>query len=199
MQHLSAIGHMDNETRNDMQQGLNVIENRSLGLMNFVNQYKSLITLPVADFKTVNIKSLLERVCLLQQERLKEKGIHLQLTVKNESLSVHLDPDLIEQVLLNLINNAADALAGCTNPSIELIAEQYNHKTLIYVADNGTGIDKTVIDKIFIPFFTTKNAGSGIGLSLSKQIMRLHGGSIEVICPEGGGGSVCAGVCVIED
>jgi signal transduction histidine kinase len=171
-----------------------VIENRSLGLVNFVNQYKSLITLPVADFKTVSIKSLLERVCLLQQERLKEKGICLQMTIKNESLSIHLDPDLIEQVLLNLINNAADALAGCANPSIELIAEVTNHKTLIYVADNGTGIDKTVIDKIFIPFFTTKNTGSGIGLSLSKQIMRLHGGGIEVICPEGGWGNVCTSV-----
>jgi two-component system nitrogen regulation sensor histidine kinase NtrY len=160
----------------DIAEGLQVIEKRSYGLMSFVNNYKSLTTIPKPDFKTVAVEALFKRIKVLRREALSGQGI--QLVLKSGDLFIHADPDLLEQILLNLVNNAADACAGVSYPVIELSARAGDHKVIISVADNGSGIDRMHLDKIFIPFFTTKKTGSGIGLSLSKQIMRLHRGNL---------------------
>ena len=170
-----------------MAEGLQVIENRSAGLIDFVNNYKSLITLPAPDLRSINVQQLFERLRLLTTKQREEKEIVLRVDTTSQLLFIFADAGLIEQVLLNLIYNAADALAGTTEPVIELSAALQNEKTIIQVSDNGRGIDPEVLGKIFIPFFTTKNTGTGIGLSLSRQIMRHHNGSIDVYSSLGSG------------
>jgi two-component system, NtrC family, nitrogen regulation sensor histidine kinase NtrY len=174
------------EVADDLSKGLQVIENRSNGLANFVNHYKSLITLPVPSFKPVQAKDLLDSIHTLTSRQLQEKGIRLLIANKSP-ITISIDADLIQQVLINLVNNASDALSGTNEPVIKLSAELANGKPVITVADNGEGISNEVMNKIFIPFFTTRTKGTGIGLSLSKQIMRLHNGSISVKSTEGQG------------
>lgn len=171
----------------DMLHGLQVIENRSDGLINFVHQYKSLITIPQPDLQPIDIGDIFDRVQVLSRMQLSRYNINLQMVVRTKGLAQHMDEGLIEQVLLNLVNNAADALEGVTNPMIELSAEQVNDRMIIRVTDNGPGIDRDMQAKIFIPFFTTKKKGTGVGLSLSRQIMQLHNGSISVSSAPGQG------------
>ena len=113
------------------------------------------------------------------RQRIAESGIVIEKRIEPESLELTADPVLIEQVMINLILNAVDALQNIPQPSITLSAYIGERgRVTVEVTDNGTGIPKEVQEKIFVPFFTTKPNGSGIGLSLSRQIMRLHGGLI---------------------
>jgi signal transduction histidine kinase len=115
------------------------------------------------------------------QPTLEQKNIEVTVILKDPLLSVEIDAGLIEQVLINLILNAIDAVKSKTEPKIILTAYIDNdNKVIIKVADNGTGIPEDVLEQIFIPFFSTKKNGNGIGLSLCKQIMMVHKGSITV-------------------
>jgi signal transduction histidine kinase len=118
---------------------------------------------------------------------LEQKKIELEIILKDPGLMVEVDVNLIEQVLINLLLNALEAVKEKTNPRIILSATTENNKTFIKIADNGTGIASELMDSIFIPFFSTKKNGSGIGLSLCKQIMLLHKGNIQVQSKEGEG------------
>jgi two-component system, NtrC family, nitrogen regulation sensor histidine kinase NtrY len=169
---------INRDTLSDISEGLQVISKRSAGLINFVNQYKTLLTLPQPNIETITVASMLERVQLLVQTGLGEKGIKLKNELRNKKLHVRADINLIEQVLINLVNNAADSLNSINEPVIILSADHQNEKIVLRISDNGEGIDKEILSKIFIPFFTTKKNGTGIGLSLSKQVMRLHNGGI---------------------
>lgn len=159
--------------------GLNVIEEQGKGLINFVESYRSLMRLPKPKKETVELYSFLEKQRTINQA----KGILIQLLYRDEDkdLSVCADKEQLSQVLANLIKNANYALDGIENPEIT-IGFRTNHKEQIEISvrDNGPGIDPDLLEEIFIPFFTTKDTGSGIGLSLSRQIMRLHGGWIKV-------------------
>jgi len=171
-----------------MSEGLQVIRNRSSGLMNFVQQYKTLISLPQPMLAPVEICTLFERLERLAEKRLKEEGISL-VTDCPPRLVKQLDENLVEQVLINLVNNACDALSGKNEGIIGLIAEQQADTLIIRLTDNGPGIEKEQLGKIFIPFYTTKKLGTGIGLSLSRQIMVLHHGTINVQSTVGQGTS----------
>jgi signal transduction histidine kinase len=121
----------------------------------------------------------------LVKEELEAARIHLYILVNPAALVIEADEKLLEQVMINLINNSRLALAGKSNPEIHLSAKIDHDMALIEVKDNGPGIPEDTIGSIFIPFFTTRAEGSGIGLSLSRQIMRLHGGSISVKSQQG--------------
>jgi signal transduction histidine kinase len=177
---------IDGETIEDMSEGLQVIRNRSTGLMNFVHQYKSLINLPAPVLSPVHICKLFERLQLLMAKKLQDQGIALHIRCKQD-LTKRMDESLVEQVLINLVNNACDALTEQEDASIELIADQQGEVLAIKVADNGPGIEEELLGKIFIPFYTTKKLGTGIGLSLSRQIMVLHHGTINVQSTTGKG------------
>lgn len=115
------------------------------------------------------------------ENELNTKGIKLFINVKPEFLELTADAELIEQVIINLIINSKQALEGIKNPSINLLSNiDERGRVVIKVTDNGPGIPDDIQEKIFIPFFSTKKEGSGIGLSLARQIMRTHGGSIRV-------------------
>lgn len=167
------------ETRGDIREAAATIRNRSQGLLHFVDAYRNLTRIPKPDFQIFPAAELLERVVQLMKNQIEEKGISLKVEVEPESLELTADPELIEQVVINLMLNATEALQNTAEAKIELSSRlDERGRVLITVADNGPGITGEVKEKIFTPFFTTKKDGSGIGLSLSRQIMRLHKGSI---------------------
>jgi signal transduction histidine kinase len=108
------------------------------------------------------------------------KNLNPEFQINSDDLLAPLDLNLIEQVLINLIKNASEALEGTEKPAILIEAGTITESSLISITDNGPGIEPELMDEIFVPFFSTKEEGSGIGLSLSRQIMRLHGGSISI-------------------
>jgi signal transduction histidine kinase len=163
----------------DMRGAVLTIQKRSEGLLHFVDAYRSLTRIPRPNFKIFRVTELFGGIEQLLRASFKEKKININTKVEPESLEVTADPEMIEQVLINLLLNAIQALDGNPNAKIDLISRiDERGRVIIQVADNGPGIIPEVLEKIFIPFFTTKPDGSGIGLSLSRQIMRLHRGTI---------------------
>lgn len=174
----SAI-KMDMATVDEIQQALQTINKRSTGLLHFVNTYRNLTRIPKPNFKITKVKGLFKNILLLMDEEIKRTKIDFEVSIEPEDLEVSADEELIEQVLINLIKNSIHALEGRKEGRIMLKAILNKRgRVIMQVIDNGQGIIKEVLDKIFIPFFTTKQRGSGIGLSLSRQILRLHGGTI---------------------
>jgi two-component system nitrogen regulation sensor histidine kinase NtrY len=170
---------MDMGTIQEIQAALQTINKRSTGLMNFVETYRSLTKIPQPNFAVVNMHELIQNVHTLMKKEAEKKNIAFTSTMEPDTIEVQMDEQMIEQVLINLIKNSLQALGGSKKGMIQ-IRGFYNKRgrPTMQVIDNGQGILDDVIDKIFIPFFTTKRSGSGIGLSLSRQILRLHGGSI---------------------
>jgi nitrogen fixation/metabolism regulation signal transduction histidine kinase len=178
---MSQVDLAEHESLADVYDALQTIRSRSVGLMDFVKAYRNLTLIPRPTFTLIRVDELFERVRALLERRLAGNGIDLVCGVDPVSLSLTADPSLIEQVLLNLLINAIDAVSGLTEPCIRLNAcMDENGRTVIRVRDNGCGIAESARDKIFIPFFSTKETGSGIGLSFSRQIMRLHQGYLEL-------------------
>ncbi|MCH7410335.1 ATP-binding protein [Belliella sp. DSM 111904] len=165
----------------DYQMGIKTIEKRSEGLINFVSDFRSLAHVPNPKFSTISIKPLLLQLKTLMQHQFESEQIMVNCTVEPENLILFGDQNLIEQVLINLIHNGIHAMEECVTKvlSIKAFIDEAG-KIIIEVTDSGKGIEEEALSKIFIPFFTTKKKGSGIGLSLSKQIMRRHKGNIQV-------------------
>lgn len=166
---------------NDIHLSLQTISKRSEGLIHFVKEFRSLTAIPKPRQIQIEVKTLLDELTMLHRKELMEKGIHLTISVYPEDLTISADRNMIEQVIINLIKNAIQSFEEQEEKLIELKAS-LNEKSrpIISVKDNGTGIDPEAMEKIFIPFFTTKKTGSGIGLSLSRQIMRQHQGTLTV-------------------
>ena len=165
----------------EISSALQTIHKRTEGLIHFVNTYRNLTRIPTPNLKIFPVSRLLNNVYELYRSELVSHNISISVNVEPPSLELSADELLIEQVLINLIKNAIYALEGCPEAAIHLRAFLNTRgKITIQVIDNGRGILPEVLDKIFIPFFSTKQSGSGIGLSLSRQILRLHGGSINV-------------------
>ena len=163
----------------EIQQALQTINKRSTGLLHFVNTYRNLTRIPKPNFKIFPVKDLYKNIFLLMEEEFIDSKINFVTSIDPDNIKVSADEQLVEQVIINLIRNSIHALENRKEPTIEL-KSYYNKRgrVTMQVTDNGTGILPEVLDKIFIPFFTTKQSGSGIGLSLSRQILRLHNGTI---------------------
>jgi len=171
--------------REDSLQGLNAIKRRSHGLSRFVELYRDLYKVPEPIIKSFKWAELVSQIEILLGSQLQERGITFRCEVSPPDLTMHGDERLLEQVLINLIQNAMDALKDRPNPKIHLRVFRDRDNLYCEVEDNGTGIGNTESEQIFVPFFTTKDDGSGIGLSISRQIMRKHGGQIEVYSEPG--------------
>lgn len=175
-----------NEVIGDVRDAVNTIEKRSKGLLDFIENYRKLTRIPKPDFKIVQVKNLFERVRNLMKDQLENQAIDFTMRVDPETLEITADQALIEQVLINICKNSVEAVDGVSNPKIELSAGTDGlGNPVVKVIDNGRGISEEVAEKIFIPFFTTKPQGSGIGLSLSRQVMRLHKGTLSVMSKPG--------------
>lgn len=158
-----------------MRQGMQAIHRRSKGLLEFVENYRKLTRLPTPVRRPVPVRELLQDM----QKLFPEDYIHIELPETDRTLQI--DRAQIEQVLINLVKNAKEACSRKEAPRIEIkMLPALSWQCLITVSDNGDGILPEVQDKIFVPFFTTKPSGSGIGLSLCKQVMNRHGGNITV-------------------
>ena len=167
------------DTFKDLQSALKTINKRSTGLMHFVETYRNLTKIPRPEFSIFKVSDLYSGIATLLEQDLKKENISLKYDIDPLDLELTADEELIDQVLINLVKNSIHALEGINNPAIRLHAYLSERgRIILQVEDNGQGIIADVLDKIFIPFFTTKQGGSGIGLSLSRQILRLHGGTI---------------------
>ncbi|MDR8393455.1 ATP-binding protein [Aliifodinibius sp. S!AR15-10] len=176
---------IEQEALNDVKDALSTINKRSHGLMRFVNSYRDFTQIPEPDFELFSVAELLKRVRHLNKGEAEVQQVTIDLEVDPESLEVTADPQLIEQTLINLIKNAFRALESTNNALITLRGKlDSDGHVLIQVQDNGPGIKEDNLEKIFIPFYSTSNpsgrGGSGIGLSLSRQIMRMHRGTLTV-------------------
>ncbi len=185
-----TVAQPDNskEALNDIEMGIGTIKKRSEGLLKFTETYRSLSKITKANVTKVLLIDLFEHVQQLLQPTLEKKKINLEIILRDPFMTMEVDSSLIEQVLINLLLNAIDAIKDTEQPKIIISAEtSLSGKATIKIIDNGAGIKQEILDKIFIPFFSTKKTGSGIGLSLCKQIMMLHKGNIQVQSREGEG------------
>jgi len=172
---------MDKENYQDTKEALVTIHNRSEGLMHFVQTFRNLTKIPIPKPEIVVVSELLENVTSVYRGKIEEKNIALTIHVTPDEAEIHADRGLMEQVLINLLKNAIEAVGKAQNPEITIESKMNRFgQTEISIKDNGQGILPEVQEKIFIPFFTTKVEGSGIGLSLSRQIINMHNGTINV-------------------
>lgn len=168
----------DEEGREDIRDAVGTIARRSEGLMHFVSRYRELLKVPQPELRTVNVSDAFVAVLSLLGNDL--QAAQVEVSVVPQSLQVDADAQLLHQVLVNLARNALDAVEGTDAPRICFAARLEFGRVILSVEDNGAGISDDALDQVFVPFFTTKRDGNGIGLSLSKQIMTAHGGEIVV-------------------
>ncbi len=180
----SRLGIDKTEQNEDLALGIETIKKRSEGLLRFAQTYRNLNKVTQPLLKDIPVRELFGNIYHLMNPSLEQNHIDLDVTIKDPNMIIAIDGNLVEQVIINLLLNAKDAVSDVKNPTIHLMAQEENHKMVIKVSDNGKGISPEILDKIFIPFFSTKSKGSGIGLSLSKQIMLLHKGNIHIASKE---------------
>ena len=181
--HMRAAQQQDSaaELLDDVSTGIRIIQQRSEGLLRFAQVYRNFSTLAPPQRTTLYVQELLQTTRQLLAEQLTAQGIEVVISVRPVHLTLQADGHLLEQVLINLLLNAAQAVDQTPDPRISLLAWlDGQERVVIEVKDNGSGIPADLLDSIFVPFFTTRPSGSGIGLSLAKQIMQLHQGSIQV-------------------
>jgi two-component system nitrogen regulation sensor histidine kinase NtrY len=168
------------DAADDLREGLATIENRSKGLIKFIDAYREYTSLPQPKIKTVLLKELIEKTAQFMRQELKKTNIQFSSSCSSDYLTIQADAEMIEQVLINLVKNAMESLLQNATGKIELNGKYEEQSIIIEVIDNGPGIIPEAINRIFVPFFTTKKTGSGIGLALSRQIMQMHNGSLTV-------------------
>jgi signal transduction histidine kinase len=173
---------IDKSTVENMILGLDIIEERGKALVTFVDNYRKLTRIPKPEFAAFNIREWLDTIYLLQKARIEALGISYESSIDSRIREISGDKKLLTQVVINILNNAMEALEDIQQGrKIRMSAElSKQNRPLLRISNNGPGIPDNLLEKIFIPFFTTREEGSGIGLSLSHQIMRLHNGYIHV-------------------
>lgn len=189
--------NLSEEDLHDMHEALRTISRRSKGMLSFVEEYRKLSQLPAPEKKIVSVQELFEEVVQFMQPEAESHKIELTYRLSQNRLAIKADKKMIEQVLINLIKNAFPALENKEAAFIELSADLLEEGVNIYVRDNGEGIDPDLLSQIFVPFFSTRKSGSGIGLSLSKNIMKSHQGDLKVQSVKGEG--TLFRLCFCED
>ena len=177
---LLKVEALDDEDIQDINMAVTTIKKRSDGLLAFVKDYRTISNVPIPILNKTNVKKFLLSIELLMKPSIQEANISMELAHIPANATIMADTKLIEQVLINLINNSIHAVHGVENPMIKINCTIESDRTVISIYDNGNGIEEKILNQIFIPFYTTKKNGSGIGLSLSKNIMKKHGGNLLV-------------------
>ena len=177
----SEKSNLTDEDIEDIALAVKTIEKRSQGLLKFVNKYRQVTKIPKPELAQVKLQNIFKEIIPVIEENKNFEHVNFQWNISPENLEVQADSAMIEQVIINLIKNAVDSMQSTQNPKLELNAKiSSDSKVQIEIVDNGEGISEENLQKIFVPFFTTKKEGSGIGLSLSRQIMRAHNGRLLV-------------------
>lgn len=174
-----SVGELNDAVIDDTVQGIRIIEERSRGMMDFVTRFRSLTLLPTPSFSTFPVAELFRSIERLMSEQMLNQSIQLEVVVKPEHLKVTADRGMTEQILINLVSNSIYATKAKPSRRIQLNGStDANKRIIIQVVDNGSGIPYDIQDKVFVPFFTTRRDGSGVGLSLSRQLARIQGGTL---------------------
>jgi len=177
---LSGSETLSAEDHADVHQAVATIKRRSAGLLNFTETYRQLTKIPEPKFEETNLRELIEQVLALLVADLEQQKISVETIYPQRAIRPLLDPTLIEQVLINILRNAMQAMDNTTEPKITIQVQKTSDENIeIRIEDNGPGISPEILENIFVPFFTTKKEGSGIGLSLSRQIIHKHKGSLQ--------------------
>jgi len=159
--------------------GLKMIETTGKGLLDFVEEYRRLSLLPPPKKKKLGLKDIFDGILLMFEDEAREKNIRLTVEMEDPRTEIHADPQQFEMILLNLIRNSFDAFSeGQQGKYLKILSRRVKNRLHIMVEDNGSGIPEELIDQVFVPFFSTKEQGSGIGLSLARQVMNKHEGTI---------------------
>jgi nitrogen fixation/metabolism regulation signal transduction histidine kinase len=182
------ISEVTDEDMEDLTFSLNTIQKRSEGLLHFVDDYRRLTKIKQLELEKMRVKAVLEDITNLLQSEFKREKVTLDLNIRSD-FEIAIDEKLVAQVLINLLTNARHAVEGTENPTVTIKAYYEERQKVIEIQDNGCGIEPQKMDQIFIPFFSTKEQGSGIGLSLSRQIMKKHKGDLKVRSELGKGAS----------
>jgi len=178
------------EDMRDIQESLDTVLRRSEGLTRFIKSYRQLSRMPPPRKQKIEITQYFHKLKALVKDELARKKIQLDFNCQPKGLSLMADKDMLDQVAINLIRNAADALTQTPSGSISVNAyTDSKQRTVLEVSDNGPGIPDDLVEKIFMPFFTTKNQGSGIGLALVRYIMLSHNGTAIYVANDEGGSS----------
>src|SRR5512133_1157725 len=183
--HIEQSEPIPDQDKDEILEGLRAIRKRSKGIAAFMDSYRQLSRTPVPEFSEVPVARLTENVGQLMMKDFQSRNINFTINITPKETRIWCDEKLIEHVLINLLKNAADALVNTTSPEIRLSCVTLYNRVELSVQDNGPGIDPEILENIFVPFFTATPDGTGIGLSLSRQIMNLHGGNIFVNSKKG--------------
>ena len=171
---------IEESTRNDIHNAIKAIQKRSELLLDFTRKYRQLTRIPTPELEDLDLKELFERLIVLHKAEIEEGRINVVKQFPSHNTMIKGDESMLEQAFINLIKNGLQALEGHQEPQLEINIRKEGAKVVVQIADNGDGIEESMLDQIFVPFFTTKKEGSGIGLSLCRQIILLHHGSINV-------------------
>jgi len=182
-----TVTALSEQELSDMKTGLDTIHRRATGLSNFLDAYSNLYRVPELEIIETSVAGLFQRISTLHKDQFVNQGITCRTICSKDSLAIMLDERMIEQVLINLVKNAVEALKGSSDPVLTLSAWEAGNEVIIAVKDNGSGIPDDQLDHIFIPFYSTREEGSGVGLSFSQHIMRMHHGRIHVHSQQGEG------------
>ncbi len=164
--------------RHDTIEALQTINSTARGLITFVNSYRQFTGVPRPSLKPVSLRQQIEDAIALEASEADRRGVIISAELPAEDIIAAIDEAQIRQVLINLIKNAVEAIGARSDASIKIVLKGTEDKVMIDICDNGPGIPDDVLPDIFVPFFTTKEHGNGVGLSLSRYIMRLHGGTL---------------------
>jgi two-component system, NtrC family, nitrogen regulation sensor histidine kinase NtrY len=184
---LSQNQELDNETRSEIHQAIKAIQKRSEGLLHFTETYRKLTKIPLPRLEVVDAKTLTEGILLLMGTVIRDKGIDLECHLPDRQILFQGDVEQLEQALINLLKNAIEALNDAPAKKISVYLDSRDSSVVFRIKDTGPGVPPALRDQIFIPFYTTKKEGSGIGLSLCRQIIYQHGGTLRANFPEEGG------------
>lgn len=170
---------LSSEIIQDTLTGLEIIDERIRGMIDFVVRFRDLTLMPKPNFQQLNLVERVKNLTKLLSEKMRREEIEFSIIYSCNEINIQGDPVLVDQILINLITNSIQALDQCSKKKIAIYVDtNERNKAFINVVDNGGGIEKELQGEIFVPFFTTKTEGSGVGLSLSRQLMQMHGGTI---------------------
>ena len=179
------------EALQDIRDALEAMGNRGAGLMRFVDSYRSLASLPQVNARPFRLDAFVDRIHRLMASDFQAAGVSWVSNTHPVSLELNGDAQLLEQAVINLLKNARESLAGRTEPAVSLTAKLGDKgKVIIAISDNGCGMDEETLGNIFVPFYTTKRGGTGVGMNLVRRIVRLQGGQVHVQSEPGKGSSM---------
>lgn len=178
---ISNKDNLDREDLEDLKPAIQTIKRRSEGLLDFVKDYRLIAELPTPVLENHTIGEILQHIKVLMQPFAGGRNILLKVENTSSRISIKIDLKLTEQAMINLVTNSIYALEGIAQPVIEISYRLDQNKLYLEVSDNGKGIEAELLDKIFVPFFTTRKNGSGIGLTITRNIMKMHQGNLEVV------------------